>query len=268
MAPRCRWQQRVSAEIDIRDLCVSVGAGTARERRVLDRLALTVRPSSICAVVGRSGCGKTTFLKSVAGVLDDQAASATGKVQFRSCDGSELSAPSVGMVFQRSFLLPWRTALQNVALNQRIQARSTDTASHAQALLERVGLAEHGWKYPHELSGGMQQRVALAREFARPLDVLLMDEPFRMLDCVTHEQLIDCLLMFWREQQTTIVMVTHDPMEAVLLADVVFVLDRGRVAATLEVSERLSGLRGREARTSPHFQELVECVHTLIRDCA
>jgi ABC-type nitrate/sulfonate/bicarbonate transport system ATPase subunit len=257
----------VPVEIQVQDLSVTLSAGTARARRVLDHVALRIPPASICAVIGRSGCGKTTLLKSIGGLLDESRVELQGHVRFRS-DLGERAEPNVGMVFQRSFLLPWRTALQNVALHDRLRTRPQRDRAHVEALLARVGLADHAWKYPHELSDGMQQRVALAREFARPLDVLLMDEPFRQLDCVTQEQLLECLLMFWREHQTTIVIVTHDPSEAVLLADQVVVVDHGRIAATLDVSARLAGVRGRQARMSPQYPELLECIHTLVRGSA
>ena len=245
----------MAADVRIDGLTVSMAAGGVA-RPVLEDLEISVPRSSICAIVGRSGCGKTTLLKAVGGILDARSAKVSGSVAVM-VDGPVRPA-AIGMVFQSSFLMPWCTALENVAMHERIQGRTGSTV--ALDLLKQVGLGEHGDKYPYELSGGMQQRVALAREFARPLDLLLMDEPFRMLDRVTQEQLVECLMMFWRAVRPTVLLVTHDPGEAVLVADRILVLGAGRICATIDVAAKLPRERSAKISGSSDFQELVECV--------
>jgi NitT/TauT family transport system ATP-binding protein len=254
----------VSAEIRADRLVVSLRRASAPPVRALDQLDLRIPAGCICAVVGKSGCGKSTLLNAIAGVLDRNEASVEGSVTLvaASSAGGDATAPAVGMVFQRSFLMPWSTALENVGLYHRLRGGSSSSAWRARAeeLLARVGLKDHGDKFPHQLSGGMQQRVALIREFARPLDVLLMDEPFAALDRVTRDQLNDDVLMFWRELEPTIVLVTHDPEEAVRIGDRVVVIERGRVAADFDVSAQLPRNRGTDVRRSTTFRDLVECV--------
>jgi ABC-type nitrate/sulfonate/bicarbonate transport system ATPase subunit len=253
----------VAAEVRIERLVVSLRRDGSPPVRAIDGIDFELQAASICSIVGRSGCGKTTLLNAIAGVLDRDEASVEGSIQVLPATPVEhRGGPAIGMVFQRPFLFPWSTALENVALYRRVQggASPSEWRARAEELLSRVGLQGHGDKYPHQLSGGMQQRVALTREFARPLDVLLLDEPFASLDRVTRDQLNECLLMFWTDFKPTIVIVTHDPEEAVLLGDSVMVLDQGRLVKQLDVSSKVPRVRDKAVRISSAFRELVECV--------
>ena len=198
----------------INDLSKTYADGT----QALDGIGLSVRQGEIVALIGGSGCGKTTLLRLIAGL--DQAS--RGSVQV---DGEAISAPhpSVGVVFQEPRLLPWLDVAGNVGFGLAGLARSERRArvSHA---LERIGLAEHGGRWPRELSGGQQQRVAIARAFVAQPRVLLLDEPFSALDAFTRKGLHAQLLDLWAESKPTIVIVTHDVGEAVTLADRVVVM--------------------------------------------
>ena len=260
----------MAADITIVDLSVTVSsAQPTLRKRLIAGVSLKVPASSICAVMGRSGSGKTTLLKSIANILDRKVLTPSDSVKVVKASAPEETLPSVGVVFQQPFLFPWHTALQNVELQQRIHGAGDQPPEMTPLeLLKRVGLGDHLNKYPRELSGGMQQRVALAREFARPLDLLLMDEPFRTLDRVTQEELIECLLTFWRNFNPTIVIITHDPAEAVLLADQIVVMGEKRdgpeagsvgIIHRQEISNSFPGARGLERMASANYQELVQC---------
>ncbi len=181
---------------------------------------LRVDEGEFVAVIGRSGCGKSTLLRIIAGLITP----ASGQVRI---DGRPVDAPrrDVALMFQRSALLPWRTVLQNVMLPVEIFGwRRKAHRVHAMQLLEMVGLSGSLKCLPHELSGGMQQRVALCRALIQRPRVLLMDEPFSALDALTREELSVELQRIHMELHTTVVFVTHSIEEAVLLADQVVVL--------------------------------------------
>jgi NitT/TauT family transport system ATP-binding protein len=194
---------------------------------------LTARPGEFVTLVGESGCGKTTFLRIVAGLL----APNRGEVRI---DGVRVSGPNaqVGIVFQRPVLLPWRTAMANVLLPAQVRGLPLDRPSaEAEVLLCSMGLGEFMDRYPRHLSGGMQQRVSIARALLLQPSILLMDEPFGSLDAITREQMHLDLLNVWRVRQPTILFVTHDIAEAVFLADRVVLLSSrpGTVRRIFEV---------------------------------
>lgn len=244
----------MGAEIHISGLSVSFGT-----QKVIDGLNLSVPAGSILSIVGLSGCGKTTLLKTISGQLDPSVANESGTVTI---DGIEpcvaVTKLEVAMCFQRPFLFPWLTTRDNIALHRRLHPGVAAKES-LDEILDSFGLSAAAAKYPSELSGGMAQRTALAREFARQPDVLLLDEPFANLDCVTREQLNDHLLRFARQLGTTVVIVTHDPEEAVYVADRVAVLHRGRFSDPPRDSganlERTSQLR-----QTTEFRNTVEWV--------
>jgi NitT/TauT family transport system ATP-binding protein len=193
----------------------------------LHDINLTVGDGEFLAVIGRSGCGKSTLLRLVAGLLKPTA----GQVLV---DGDRVVAPrrDVAMVFQRPALLPWRSVLDNVLLPVEIfRWRRSEHVRRAEELLEMTGLGGFRKRLPHELSGGMQQRVSLCRALIQRPSVMLMDEPFSALDALTREELAVELQRIHMEMGTTIVFVTHSIQEAVLLADRVAVLSArpGRV---------------------------------------
>ncbi|MBB5114690.1 ABC transporter ATP-binding protein [Micromonospora echinospora] len=199
----------------------------------LSDINLTVRRGEFISVVGPSGCGKTTLLKILAGLSPKTG----GAVRIAGRDVTK-PLPEVGMVFQAPTLLPWRTIFDNVMVPAEIQR--LDPRRHrerAQQLLEMVGLNGFEQKYPHELSGGMQQRAGICRALVHDPAVLLMDEPFGALDAMTREYMNVELLRIWQESNQTIVLVTHSIPEAVFLSDRVVVLSPrpGRIAEVLDI---------------------------------
>ena len=185
-------------------------------------------------IVGPSGCGKSTLLKLVAGLLPPS----RGRVRV---EGKEVNEPAlnVGFVFQRPALLPWRSALGNVLLPALITGMDRSEAEErAMRLLSLVGLEQFAKKYPSELSGGMQQRVAICRALLCGPSLLLMDEPFAALDALTRETLAVELLKIWELEPKTVLFVTHSISEAVLLADKVVVIGPrpGTVVKTLPIA--------------------------------
>ncbi|MDX6738772.1 ABC transporter ATP-binding protein [Actinocorallia sp. A-T 12471] len=206
-----------------------------REGRVhaLDDVSLTVERNEFVTLVGRSGCGKSTLLRMVAGL--QKPTSGTVTVGGRPVDKPR---QDVSFMFQKAALLPWRTVLDNVMLPVEILKLDKEThRRRAHELLELTGLAGFEKRLPHELSGGMQQRVSLCRSLIQNPDVLLMDEPFSALDALTREELSVELQRIKMEQETTIVFVTHSIEEAVLLADRVVVLSPrpGRLRKIIDV---------------------------------
>ncbi|MGB0905817.1 MAG: ABC transporter ATP-binding protein, partial [Mangrovicoccus sp.] len=171
-------------------------------------------------ILGPSGCGKSTLLNAVAGYVKPT----EGRVLV---DGVEVvkPGPDRGMVFQQYSLLPWKTVYENVAFGPRLAGKSNrEAGSIANTFLSMVGLRKFGDRYPAELSGGMQQRVGIARALANYPSVLLMDEPFGALDAQTRLMMQESLLEIWRKFHTTVVFVTHDVDEAVFLADRVLIM--------------------------------------------
>ena len=202
---------------------------------VIDGLSLTVRPGEILVLTGPSGCGKSTVLRALAGLLPPD----EGRVL---ADGAEVTTTSGdrGMVFQDNALLPWRTVRSNIdlALRLRGEPRATRRA-RAERWIEELGLTGFGQYLPKSLSGGMRQRVQLARGLAGAPRAVLMDEPFGALDTQTRAAMQRLLIDTWRAHPTTIVFVTHDVDEGLLLGDRIAVLGQaGRpLRAVLDVPE-------------------------------
>ncbi|MFE4196992.1 ABC transporter ATP-binding protein [Paenarthrobacter sp. NPDC056912] len=194
---------------------------------------LSIARNEFVTLVGRSGCGKSTLLRIIAGL--QPATSGTANV-----DGQKIEAPtsSVSMMFQKPALLPWRNVVENIMLPAEImRLDKSKVRQRAEELLSLVGLKGFEKKLPHQLSGGMQQRVSLCRSLVQEPKVLLMDEPFSALDALTREELSGELQRIVMEQETTIVFVTHSIEEAVLLADRVVVMSPrpGRIQEVVPV---------------------------------
>jgi NitT/TauT family transport system ATP-binding protein len=210
----------------------------------LDELSLTVDTGEILALVGPSGCGKSTLLELIAGLQEPDAGSAAGE-------------PAAYMP-QRDLLLPWRSALANAALALECAgAKKADARREAQPLFERFGLAGFEDARPYELSGGMRQRVALARTFLSGRPLLLLDEPFASLDQITRGSLQEWLQGALLDEPRTVVLVTHDVQEALFLADRVAIMSPrpGRIVTEVEVP--FARPRPRRATiTSPDFAAL------------
>ena len=204
-----------------------VGKIYANTVRALDGVSLTVSPGEIVAIVGGSGCGKSTLLRIISG-LDRPS---TGVVEL---DGTAVAAPhpKIGLVFQEPRLLPWLSVAGNVGFGLTSVAKPV-RERRVRAQLDRVGLADKAQVWPRELSGGQAQRVALARALVSRPEVLLLDEPFSALDAFTRTDLQDHLLDLWADLRPTLMVVTHDVDEAIVLADRVVVM-RPRPGRVLE----------------------------------
>lgn len=197
----------------------------------LDNINMDVRDKEFACVVGPSGCGKTTLLWSIAGLHS----LTSGDVIL---DGEKITGPhpQIGMVFQEANLLPWRNLDKNIEFPFEIKGQTPDR-QHIAHLLERVGLAGFGGKYPRELSGGMQQRAAIVRALSFNPSLLLMDEPFGALDAFTRDEMNLLVEEIWLETRKTIVFITHNITEAVFLSDRVFVMSArpGRIAKVFDI---------------------------------
>jgi NitT/TauT family transport system ATP-binding protein len=219
---------------------------------------LVVQPGEFVSLVGPSGCGKTTLLKLIAGL--DEASAGRVVVGTRTVSRPD---PTVSVVFQKAALLKWYTVEQNVLLPARVAGNLTkQVRARATELLEFIGLADFKDRYPGELSGGMQQRVSIARALAGEPKVLLMDEPFSALDEFTREVLQDELLRLWTNHPKTVIFVTHNISEAVYLSDRVAVMAPrpGRIEAVVDID--LPRPRGAELRTDPQFFDLVSSIRS------
>ena len=206
--------------------------GTAVE--ALGDISLEVAEGEFVAIVGASGCGKSTLLRLVAGLVP--ATTGAGLL-----GGEEVTAPrpETAMVFQAATLLPWADVLRNVTFPLRLMGKvAPDTEAKASALLDTAGLAGFESKLPRELSGGMQQRVAICRALLQEPRLLLMDEPFGALDALTREEMSIELLRLWAARRMAVLFVTHSIPEAVLLADRVVVMSPrpGRIVDVVEVN--------------------------------
>lgn len=220
-----------------------------------------VAAGELVALVGPSGCGKTTLLKILAGLQSHD----SGKVKIGSITHSFDPSRDVGMVFQQPLLLKWRRVLQNVMLPAEILGLPIkQTRERALDLLAMVGLPGSQDKYPYELSGGMQQRVAIARSLVHDPKLILMDEPFGALDALTREKMNLELLNIWKQSGKTIVFVTHGIAEAVFLGTRVIVLTAGpaRLAANLEVTLREP--RTLEVKTTDVFGKYSRQIYHLL----
>jgi NitT/TauT family transport system ATP-binding protein len=235
------------------------------ENSVIEGINLTVEKGEFIALIGASGCGKTTLLRMCAGLERPS----SGSIEiFGKPPAVATSAHEIGVAFQRPALVPSRTALENVRLTLKITGR--DDAMDPRALLTNFGLAEALNQYPHQLSGGMQQRVNIACALVHQPALLLLDEPFGALDEITRERLVDWLAGVLRESSRTTLLVTHSVEEAVTLSTRVFVMSRrpGRIAAEIKVP--LPAIRDFEVRQSEQFLDLVrsarDALHSAIAD--
>lgn len=224
--------------------------GTAVE--ALREVSLTVNRGEFVSIVGHSGCGKTTLLKIIAGLIPKTEGLIT-------IDGREVGEPrkDVGIVFQKPLLLDWRRVLDNVMLPIEVYKLGRQQyLAKAKQLLKTAGLDEFVTKYPSELSGGMQQRVALCRALVTEPTLLLMDEPFGALDALTRQRMGFELLRLWDEWKSTVLFVTHDLDEAIMLSDRVLVMSPrpGRIVDAVDVS--LPRPREIFLRDTPEFGQL------------
>jgi NitT/TauT family transport system ATP-binding protein len=226
-----------------------------------DDLSLSVRANEVVCIVGPSGCGKTTLLRCIDGLIP----LSRGRILI---DGEEVRAPNrqVAVVFQHFGLFPWKTVRDNVAYGLRLRGASRDELEGVQDYIRMVGLEGAEKRYPYQLSGGMQQRVGLARALAVRPSILLMDEPFASVDAQTREILQEELLGIWERERQSMVFITHSIDEAVLLGDRVIVMTPrpGRVKEVLTMP--FGRPRDLDAvRALPAFAELRQYIWDQLR---
>lgn len=237
--------------------------GDATVQQVLKDVSFDIRENEIVSLIGESGCGKTTLLRIVHGLIKRD----RGDIVV---DGKVVHGPGAdrGIVFQQPNLLPWRTARRNVEFGLEVHHTSRAARrARADDLLELVGLSDSANRFPHQLSGGMQQRVGLARALAVDPEVLLMDEPFSALDAQTREVLQTELLRLHAETTMTVLFVTHDLDEAIYLSDRIVVLAAhpGRVKEIVDVPFDRPRVDLPTMRTTPEFGALRTRIWDLIK---
>lgn len=210
--------------LEVRDVSIAFSGKGGKSFLALDGVSLDVREGEFVCLIGHSGCGKSTLLNMIAGLLQPTA----GKIV---CAGTAVKgpAPDRPMVFQSHALLPWMTCLQNVELGvkQVFKVSKAEVRQKSEAALRMVHLEHAFHSYPYEISGGMKQRVGIARALATEPRLLLMDEPFGALDALTRASLQDELIKIVEATNSTVVMVTHDIDEAILLSDRIIMMTRG-----------------------------------------
>lgn len=224
--------------------------------------SVQVQPNEFLCVIGPSGCGKTTLLRVLAGLVPPD----EGRVWV---DGEEVRGPrpEVAMVFQHFGLFPWKTVWDNVAYGLRVQGRpKAEIQERVPKFIELMGLRGFEHKYPYQLSGGMQQRVGIARALAVDPEVLLMDEPFGALDAQTRALMQELLLQVWEKTHKTILFVTHDIDEAIFLGDRVYVMTARPGRIKEEIPVPLPRPRALEVTTAEPFMAIKRRVLSLIRE--
>lgn len=242
-------------EIKIEDVCMAFKDNQGKDIQALNNVNLDIQKGEFISLLGPSGCGKTTLLRTIADLLEPTA----GQVRVSGMTPKEVRLQQkFGIVFQSPVLFEWRTVKKNVELPLEIMYWSKkDRSDRADKMLELVGLQNFKNHYPQQLSGGMQQRVGIARAFGIRPNILLMDEPFSALDEFTKEKLHEDLLRIWSKTNKTVVFVTHNIQEAVFLSDRVCVLSPhpGRLSAVVDID--LPRPRTTDLKDTQHFTELV-----------
>ncbi|HXE06058.1 MAG TPA: ABC transporter ATP-binding protein [Bryobacteraceae bacterium] len=220
-----------------------------------------VAPGELVSLVGPSGCGKTTLLKVLAGLQDYDA----GEVRIGSASHSFDASRDIGMVFQQALLLKWRRVLENVLLPAEILGLPMrESRERARDLLAMVGLSGSEDKYPYELSGGMQQRAAIARALVHDPKLILMDEPFGALDALTREKMNLELLRIWKQSGKTILFVTHGISEAVFLGTRVIVFTAGPARMAANIRIKLPEPRRLDVKTTEMFGDYSRQIYHLL----
>ncbi len=225
------------------------------KRLVVKDISFRLKEHELLCIVGPSGCGKTTLLRAVAGLTSVR----RGRILL---DGIAITRPTpqIAMVFQHFGLFPWKTVRANIEYGLSVQGRRFGNEEIVTHLLEVMGLEDYGHCYPYELSGGMQQRVGIARALAIQPEVILLDEPFSAVDAITREMLQGELISLWENQQrrkTTAILVTHDIDEAILLGDRILVLCGSPGQVRLELDVKIPRPRTPQAiRDYPAYSQL------------
>ncbi len=253
LSPRTNHEESAITSISVSRLSHRYDSDTG-SLEVLRDVSLDVAPSEFVSLIGPSGCGKTTLLRAIGGLTD----ATYGSIALSGMQPGELrQRKGIGFVSQDAALLPWRTALENVRLPFQLNSDSTksDSLATAEQTLNAVGLADFAKYYPHQLSGGMRQRVAFARALAISPGLLLMDEPLSALDEMTREEMRYELLRLWERQRPTVIFVTHSIPEAVVLSDRVIVLSARPGQVVDDITIDLPRPRLQEVERSDRFLE-------------
>lgn len=233
----------------------------------LSGVNLQIKQGSFVSFIGPSGCGKSTLLRIIGGLMNAE----EGKITVGSGTPSAMqSDKQFGFVPQSPALFPWRTVLQNMNIPFEVNRKSKTDQSDAKGdpieLLHSVGLGDFMHAYPKELSGGMKQRVGIARAFASGAPILLMDEPFSALDEITRERLMHQLMKIWEQHKKTVIFVTHNIQESVYLSDKVVIMSSRPGRITCEVPIDLPRPRGEAVIESPDFYKYVGQLRELLRE--
>jgi len=264
LVPASAVAESAAAKLVVQGVAKRFGAGPDAVQ-ALEPLDLSVAPGEFVAIVGPSGCGKSTLLNIVAGFETPT----RGRVLL---DGKPITGPGRerGVVFQQGALFTWMSVLDNVAFGPRALGKSPSEAREiAMRYIELVGLHGFAQRYPYELSGGMQQRVGIARALTRQPFVLLMDEPFAALDAQTRETLQEDFLRIWKTLRTTVIFVTHSIDEALVMSDrvLVFTPRPGRIRRVIESPlgpDRADG----DVRARPEFAQYRQEIRALLRNAS
>jgi NitT/TauT family transport system ATP-binding protein len=234
---------------------------TGRERtEAVSGVSFDVKRGEFVAILGPSGCGKSTLLMMCGGLESIT----SGRIDIEGVAMTQ-PRPSIGVMFQDASLLPWKTVLENILFPIKILKRPmAEYTDRARSLIDMVGL--HGFedKKPHQLSGGMRQRVAICRALVYDPDILLMDEPFSALDAITRDEMGEALLDIWEQYTKTALFVTHSIREAVLLADRVLVMTRRPATIVEDIRIPFGRPRPRDVSGSPEFNEICVYLRSLI----
>jgi NitT/TauT family transport system ATP-binding protein len=248
--------------IELQGIGKTFGAGASRTRAVAD-VNLKIKPQSIVALIGPSGCGKSTLLNMVAGLYRPS----SGRIIYDGHSVPDVNT-DVGYMTQKDNLLPWRNVLDNIALPLELTGVAREVRyEQARALISQVGLEGFEDKFPSSLSGGMRKRVSLARMLLYRPKTLLLDEPFAALDAQLRIAMHDLLLRLWSEQQQTIILVTHDLVEAVTLADRVVVFTKRPAMVAMDQAVDLPRPRDvREVRFTKEFHDTHNSIWDRLRE--
>jgi NitT/TauT family transport system ATP-binding protein len=261
--PHRTYVEPPTTVIDIRNVGKTYG-GPGRQLTVFDGLSYTIPERSFLSIVGPSGCGKSTLLRMIAGLEDTP----SGSILFK---GQKVTGPADGMiyVFQQysKSIFPWRTVIQNIefGLRSRGKLSSRDARARCQEYVRLVGLEGYEDYYPYQLSGGMQQRVVIARALICEPSVLLMDEPFSAVDALTRAILQELILKIWQTIPVTVLFVTHDVEEAVFLSTQIVSLTKAPARIHQDIHVDLPQPREQiETRAQPRFHDIEQTLFTSI----
>jgi NitT/TauT family transport system ATP-binding protein len=242
-----------AAEIQITNISMEYKVNNGANIMALKNVSLDIREGEFISLLGPSGCGKTTLLRIIADLLQPT----SGSVSIRGQSPRDIRLQQkYGIVFQNPVLYDWRTVRRNICMPMEIMGiPKKERTARINRMLEMVGLQDFGYKYPFELSGGMQQRVGIARALALDPEFLLMDEPFSALDEFTREKMNEDLLDIWSKTNKTVIFVTHNIPESVFLSDRVVVLSPhpGRLSAIVDID--LPRPRVNALRETPEFYQ-------------